>query len=124
VTNGSTRLILDTSAVAAYGRGSIDVAETIGEVSSEGAVFGIPTICLAEAVMAAKSDELTLIDLLTDHASCHEILLTDDWRGLGLGARVFGSLSTAEVRALAVEHRAYILTADPATYGELPTIGI
>ena len=84
----SARLVLDTSAVAAYGRGSIHVGETIGEIADEGAAFAVPTICLAEAVMDAEPEELTLIDVLASHPSRREIPLTDDWRNLRLGARV------------------------------------
>lgn len=74
--------------------------------------------------MDAKPEELALIDVLAGHQSCREVPLTDDWRALGLGARIYGSLSRAEVRAVAIERRAYILTADPGAYGDLPTVGI
>ncbi len=36
------RLILNTSAILAYGRESIDVGETIAEVSDGSAAFGLP----------------------------------------------------------------------------------
>jgi hypothetical protein len=124
VTPHAARLILDTTAVAAFGRGSIHVGETIGEITDEGVAFGVPTLCLAEAVVDAKPDELVMLDVLAEHGSCLELSLTDDWRNLGLGARVYGSTSRAAVRALAIEHRAYVMTADPDVYGDLPTLGI
>jgi hypothetical protein len=56
VTDSSARLILDTSAVAGYGRGSINVGETIGEITDQGAAFGVPTIYILTADPYAYGD--------------------------------------------------------------------
>jgi len=54
------RVVLDTSAVIAYARGSIDVGETINEVDDDEAAFGIPVLSLVEAHRVAAEDSWKL----------------------------------------------------------------
>jgi hypothetical protein len=42
-------LVLDTSAIAAFAAGSVNVGEPITEVHSEGGRIVVPVVCLIEA---------------------------------------------------------------------------
>jgi hypothetical protein len=122
---GPVRLVLDTTAVAAFAQGSPHVGEPIREVSDEGGMFAVPVLCLAEAGAMAKADELSLLDVLAGHPHCVRVPLPDDWRALSAAAQVYGSVDRGAV-ALAVraQYSAYVLSAEPDTYAGLPVIGI
>jgi hypothetical protein len=49
VSDREIRIILDTSAIHAYVKGSIDVGEVISEIADEGACAGLPVPCVVEA---------------------------------------------------------------------------
>lgn len=60
------RVLLDTSAIVAFCRGtSVDVGEVIGEVHEEHAAAGLPLLCLVEARRAIADTDL--LDLLVAH---------------------------------------------------------
>jgi hypothetical protein len=122
---GPVRLVLDTTAVAAFAEGSPHVGEPIREICDEGAAFAVPVLCLAEAGATARSGELPLLDVLAAHAHCVRVALPDDWRTLSAAARVYGSVDRGAVAIVARAQRsAYVLTAEPDTYAGLPVIGL
>jgi hypothetical protein len=59
------RLILDTSAIAAFARGSIHVGEVLAEIADEHAVALLPLACLVEAVHGQRftNEEDARLDL-------------------------------------------------------------
>lgn len=117
------RLVLDTSAVTAYAHESVDVGEVIAEVTDEGMRFAAPEACLAEAAMGARRDQLDILDVLANHHHRAHLPLLD-WREWGTMAVLYRGLTRGMVAMAAAEHRAYVVTAEPEAYGNLPTIAI
>src|SRR3954471_219485 len=71
-------LVLDTSAIAAFARGSIHVGEVLAEIADEDAVALLPLACLVEAVNRQRftSEEDARLDLLVGHPATE--MLADD----------------------------------------------
>ena len=59
------KLVLDTSAILAFTRGSVHVGEPISEVADEGGVSGLPTLCLAAAEWMV--DDRDRLHVLIEH---------------------------------------------------------
>src|SRR5215470_2840750 len=75
------RIILDTSAIIAYTRGSLDVGEVIAEIEDEEGGVGVPMLCLVEANHTI-TDHQRLAVLIGHPAT---VLLTTnalDWQAL------------------------------------------
>jgi hypothetical protein len=73
-------LVLDTSAILAYARGSIHVGEPIAEVANDGGVAGLPVPCVAEARwMVADLDRLKM---LIGHHATELVASPEDWSSL------------------------------------------
>ncbi|HET8658411.1 MAG TPA: hypothetical protein VFM55_05355 [Micromonosporaceae bacterium] len=113
------RLILDASAVCAFGRHET-VGEVIGLVEQED-IFAVTTACLAEAV--ARGAEPALVDLLRSHPSCVVIGSLADWLSLGRfmdltrpGATLLHDVADSDLTMLAVRTEAHILTSQPGRY--------
>lgn len=126
----SIRLILDASAIAAFG-GNETVGQIIGDVQDEDECFAVPTACLAEAL--ALGADPNLLHLLQSHAGCVVINSTADWASLGRfldltrpGPNHVHDIADSDVAMLAVRTEAYILTDQPSRYsgiyGGVPTI--
>ena len=122
----SIRAVLDASAILAYAGGSIAVGELIGEFSDEGAQFGLPVLCLAEAATGANPQILAMLNLLTHHSHAEILpLRTDQWQRTATAAALYGTTSRA-CAALPVidEDAGYVITTAPAAYPGLDVIGI
>ena len=96
------QVLLDTSAIVAFTRGSIHVGEVIAEVDDEQAAVGLPLLCLVEATRAvADTDRL---DLLVHHAAT--AIVADnpaDWRALAATYDIVGRLDAASAALAAVD---------------------
>lgn len=113
--NRPVRLILDTSAILVYARGSEAVGETIREVDLDGAAFGLPVPCLACAAV-----DLRWLDLLAAHPAA--VVLTTDparWRSLVTTADLLGTIDAAAAFLAAGDAECDVLTASPQMYAEL-----
>jgi hypothetical protein len=107
-------MVLDTSAILAYTRGSIHVGEPIAEVDSDGGVVGIPALCLAEVSwMVNDADRLKL---LADHHATRVVAETN-WVGLGENLSFTGRVDCASAALTAVIADCDVLTAQPGLYG-------
>lgn len=114
------RLVLDRSALLAYLTGSMDVAETLHEITQDGVRFGVPTLVVAET--------LTLIDDAHDRAVLHRLLTVeacavldaygDQWEELAYWRRATGRIDTAAAVMAAIEHEAPVLTGEAKLYGD------
>lgn len=117
------RLILDTSAIVAYARGSEAVGETIREVGAD-AAFGLPVACLACAQV-----DLPWLDLLVAHPAA-VVLSTPAgvWRSLVATADLLGTIDAATAVLAAWDADCDVLSGEPEVYGPLgddaPVIGI
>jgi hypothetical protein len=114
--------VLDASAIVAFTRGSIDVGEVLGEIADEGAVFGLPALCLSEA--AAKVADESMFRLLTQHPA-GTVLGVDGarWGALADTLWVVGVVEAASAVLTAERHDCHAMTARPGLYGGLANGG-
>ncbi|TDB75429.1 hypothetical protein [Micromonospora sp. KC723] len=112
------RVILDTSAIVAFTRASIDVGEVIAEVADEDCHFGVPVMCLAEASRAVA--DTARLDLLVNHPAA-AVLTVDpvSWRALAFVYDTVGRLDAASALLAAVDNGCNVLTGQPGLYAGL-----
>jgi hypothetical protein len=110
------RLVLDTSAIAAYAT-TVDVGETINEVHDNNSAFAMPVACLVEAAQLVPAD---LLELLIDNDTAVIVSLdAGQWRTLAAMRRLLGRLDITAAFAAAEAHACDILTAEPELYSAL-----
>lgn len=110
-------LVLDTSAIIAYAKGSVDVGEPISEVHDAGGVVLVPVVCLVEA---AREVDDGMLHLLTEHPACElEPLATDGWPMAAATTRMLGRLDLALALIAAAAGGGFVLTGEPDAYGAL-----
>jgi hypothetical protein len=110
-------IVLDTSAILAYTRGSIHVGEPMAEVDNDGGVVGLPVSCLAEASwMVSDVDRLKL---LAEHHATRLMTFSQDWPSLAETVETVGRMDAALAVLGAVGSGCDVLTACPGLYGGL-----
>jgi len=116
VSDVAIRIVLDTSAVMAYAKGSENVGEVLIEVTDEGGAFAVPVVCLLEG---SKSAPEANVRLLTSNPACRVLpLLSEDWPRLLAGVRLLSRLDLATA-LYAAGREGYVLTGEPDAYGEI-----
>jgi hypothetical protein len=120
------RVVLDTTAVIAFGNGSDHVGEVIRELVDEGVDFGVPVLCLVDAAGNVKDERWHVLQLLASHPHCALLpLLSTDWRAVAAATRLLGDAGRATAALpVARDEAHYVMTADPGEYSGLPTIAI
>jgi hypothetical protein len=114
------RAVLDTSAIQAYAEGSVAVGELIGELSDEGARFGLPVLCLIEAAQGADKHASSLLTVLSEHPDAQWLPLdSEQWRHIAAAADLLGTIANA-CAALPVAHGQanYVVTDQPDVYAD------
>jgi hypothetical protein len=129
VTDRELRLILDTSAVVAYARGSVDVGETITEVVNEDQWFGAAVVCLAEASRLAGDDRQGVALLAAHRRFVALPAEASEWAALAAWTELLGRVDLAASMLEAVDREGWVLTGEPRSYelgpdGDLPIIPI
>jgi hypothetical protein len=114
------RIVLDTSAIIAYCRESVDVGELIREVADDNGTAGLPMLGLAEArVRLADAD---MLDVLTSHDAIKVLTLDpSEWQDLAALDGSVGRRDAAAAMLDAIAHGVDILTAQPGLYTEAIT---
>lgn len=109
------RVVLDTSAIVAYCRESVDVGELISEIADENGVVGLPMLCLVEARTRLADGDL--LDVLTKHPAT-DVLAPDvaDWQALAALDGEIGRRDASTAMLDAVAYGVDILTATPGLY--------
>ncbi|MFI1994775.1 hypothetical protein [Actinoplanes sp. NPDC020271] len=111
------KLVLDTSAITAWLRGSVAVGETLAEVNDEGGAVIIPLWCLVEAGHDTAMIERERLDLLIAHPAT--LLITDDaddWDALVALRSLTGRPDCASAAMLALDLGVDVMTADARWY--------
>jgi hypothetical protein len=108
------KIVLDTSAILAFTRGSVHVGEPISEVADEGGVSGLPTLCLAAAKWMV--DDHDRLQVLTEHPDTVVVHPSRDPFALGLVEASVGNLDASSTVLTAIDQRAFIMTARPGLY--------
>jgi hypothetical protein len=119
----TTKLVLDTSAVASYAKGSIHVGELLAELSDEqpDVRFGVPVLCLAEAGVVVG--ELSSLSLLASHdRAALKGVAAGDWLDLANLSILLGRVDCAATFLAATQNRAYLVTATPDRYPDSDVI--
>jgi hypothetical protein len=112
----SVQLILDASALKAYGHNAT-VGEMLGEIESEDLLTAFSTGSLAQAL--AQGADRALLELLLRRDRCMPLTPMTEWEELGAFLRRVGQRHDVHdtfLVMLAFMYRAYILTADPGRY--------
>lgn len=108
-------LVLDTSAVLDYTRGSDHVGELLVEVDAEQAAVGIPFLCLSE-VYPYAADTARLSVLLT-HPAVR--IVSDEpwsWQAHAAVRDLVGRPDAASAAMAAMNDRVWVLTRQPGLY--------
>lgn len=114
------RLVLDTSAVVAWLRGSLAVGEILAEVDDEGGAVLVPLWCLVEAGSASGGLGGERLGLLLAHPAT--FLITDDgddWESLVAMRSLVGRHDCAAAAMQSVELQVDVMTGDPSWYEEI-----
>ncbi|BEL05244.1 hypothetical protein Q0Z83_034350 [Actinoplanes sichuanensis] len=118
-------LILDTSAITGFARGSLAVGELLAEIDIEGGCVLVPLPCLVEAAALITEEELGWLDILLGHAAAQLVVDDpDDWRMVAGVHRVVGGYPHALAAWLALECGADVMTRNPHLYAGLGGGGI
>ena len=109
----TVQVVLDPSAILAYGRASIAVGELIMMVGEEAGDVGVPVVALAEAYADAKGIEPTMVEHLAGGLSAVRVLPVDpmDARRIGELSRQV-SLGLAHAVTAARREQAFLVTAN------------
>ena len=113
-------LVLDTSAIAGFARGSVAPGELLAEIDLEGGCALVPLPCLVEAAALVAEEELPWLDLLLGHAAA-QVVVDDpaDWRMVAGLRRITGSYPHALAAWLALEYGVDVMTRHPGLYAGL-----
>jgi hypothetical protein len=115
VTDRAVRLVLDTTAVLEFARGSVHVGEVLAEFADGKSGAAVPLACLAEAYpTAVEPDRLRAL-------VAHEAVsvMTDDaaeWESLGHLCALVGGFAQASAALAALDFDCWVLTARPELY--------
>ncbi|MEV6349630.1 hypothetical protein [Actinoplanes sp. NPDC051851] len=111
------KLVLDTTAVVAWVRGSIAVGETLAEIDDEGGYVAIPLWCLIEAGHSTAMLDRERLDLLLAHPAT--ALITDDaadWETLVALRTLIGRADCAAAAMIALDLGVDVMTRDASWY--------
>jgi hypothetical protein len=111
------RIILDTSAILAFTRGSTLVGDTAAEVDDDGGRLGLPISCLVEARW--RLADLDRLSLLVHHRATELITTSADWSALAAAVEVAGRQDAASALLAAVQSGCDVLTTNPRRYAGL-----
>ncbi|WP_229069914.1 hypothetical protein [Actinoplanes sp. DH11] len=108
-------LILDTSAVIEYTRGSDHVGELLVEVDAEDAAVGVPFLCLSEALPYVTDRDR--LQLLVTHPAVR--IVSDEpwsWQAHAALRDLVGSSDAASAASAAINDEVWVLTRRPGLY--------
>jgi hypothetical protein len=109
------RLILDTSAVIEYTRGSDHVGELLVEVDEEDAAAGVPFLCLSESLPYVTDRDR--LQLLVTHPAVR--VVSDEpwsWQAHAALRDLVGSSDAASAASAAINGEVWVLTRRPGLY--------
>ena len=111
------RLVLDTSAVAGWIRGSVAIGELIAEVDDERGAALLPLSCLVRAAHQNGMLDTGLLQLLINHPAVFVISDDpDDWMALAALNAIVDGHDRAAAALLALTADVDILTRDASWY--------
>ena len=112
-------LVLDTSAIRDYCRGSLPVGELLVEIDAAGGSVVLPYLCLVEAATAEPDGEHWL-DMLVQHPATE--VVGDDpqlWKVLAAIRTTIEPVDAASAALMALDHDVDVATRTPQVYANL-----
>ena len=113
-------IVLDTTAITAWIRGSVAVGELLIEIDAEHGAALIPLACLVEAAHKTAMLDPHRLDLLVDHPAT--VLVADDpedWRSLAAIRALVDRADLASAALLSVDGEVDVFTQDARWYAEV-----
>ncbi len=118
------RLVLDTTAVVGFVRGSVSVGELLPEIDAEHGTAVVPLPCLVEAA-AGTVDAGPWLSILIDHPATFVVATdVDEWRQIAGVRSLVGAYEPAAAAWQALTYDVDVLTRSPELYAELGGGGI
>ena len=114
---GPIGIVLDTSAILAFTRGSVDVGAAVADVAEAGGRIGLPISCLVEARW--RLGDLDRLNVLVHHMATELIASPGDWSVLAAALTVARRQDAASALLAAVQSGCGVLTASPRRYATL-----
>lgn len=116
----SVTVVLDTSALLAYTKGSIAVGELVSIVSDDDDRVLVPATCLAEAYRQLPQGHDALLSVLVGITNVEVAPLpAEDATDVGATARPASGIDLGHAAVEAVRHEAQLATQDGATMSHL-----
>ncbi len=120
MTGRPVQLVFDTSAVAAWVRGSLAVGETLAEIDDERGAALIPLWCLVEAGHASGLLQRERLEVLLAHPAT--VLAVDDrgdWDALVMLQQLTGSPDCASAVMMAIRADVDVMSCHPGRYADV-----
>lgn len=119
MTDRPVQLVLDTSAILDYCRGSLPVGELLVEIDAEGGAVALPLLCLVEAANANPDDEHWL-DMLLQHPATEVVGVEPHlWKILAAIRNTVGRVDAASAALIALDYDVDVATRTPRLYAGL-----
>ena len=119
MTDRPVQLVLDTSAILDYCRGSIPVGELLVEIDAAGGAVLLPLLCLVEAATVSPADE-HLLDVLVQHPATQVAAEEPDlWKVLATIRTIVGRVDAASAALMALDYDVDVATRTPGVYAGL-----
>lgn len=119
MTDRPVLLVLDTSAILDYCRGSIPVGELLVEIDAAGGAVLLPLLCLVEAATVNPADE-HLLDMLVQHPATQVAAEEPDlWKVLATIRTIVGRVDAASAALMALDYDIDVATRTPGVYAGL-----
>jgi len=116
----SIAIVLDTTAVTAWARGSVAVGELLAELDDEHAAAVLPLSCLVEAAHKTGMLEQARLDLLVTHPAVFLLEdAADDWKALAATRLLVDRLDLASAAWFGLKCEVDVMTSDPRWYSSV-----
>jgi rRNA-processing protein FCF1 len=116
----SVTVVLDTSALLAYTKGSIAVGELVSIISDDDDTVLVPAACLAEANRQLPQGQDAVLGVLVGITNVEVASLpAEDAIDVGATARSASGIDLGHAAVEAVRHEAQLATQDGATMSRL-----
>ena len=113
------QLVLDTSAILDYCRGSLPVGELLVEIDVEAGAIALPLLCLVEAI-TVNPDDRHWLDMLVEHPATEVIGLEPSlWTMLATISDTIGRVDAASAALIALDYDIDVATRAPGLYAGL-----
>lgn len=124
MTDRPVHLVLDTSAILDYSRGSLPVGELLVEIDADGGAVVLPLLCLVEAANVNPADEHWL-DMRVQHPTTRVVAdKAELWKVLATIRNSVGRVDAASAALMALDYDVSVATRTPGLYAGFGDSGL